>query len=62
MPDRVTEPAAPPAAPDHPTASEGPRAIDSDALLRGANEVVIRHAGRNYRLRRTRLGKLILTA
>ena len=37
-------------------------AIDSAALLQGRSEVVIRHAGREYRLRRTRLDKLILTA
>ena len=36
--------------------------VDSDQLFRGAQEVVIRHNGREYRLRRTRLGKLILTA
>ena len=36
--------------------------VDSDALFQGGAEVVIRHAGREYRLRRTRLGKLILTA
>lgn len=39
-----------------------PRAIESSALFEGAQEVVIRHAGREYRLRRTRLDKLILTA
>jgi hemin uptake protein HemP len=36
--------------------------MDSDALFQGAAEVVIRHAGKEYRLRKTRLGKLILTA
>ena len=36
--------------------------VDSATLLRGFDEVVIRHNGRDYRLRRTRLGKLILTA
>ena len=30
--------------------------------LQGGNEVVIRHGGRDYRLRKTRLDKLILTA
>ena len=35
---------------------------DSAALFADSDEVVIRHAGREYRLRRTRLGKLILTA
>lgn len=39
-----------------------PRAFDSQELFGGGREVVIRHGGRDYRLRRTRLGKLILTA
>jgi hemin uptake protein HemP len=39
-----------------------PRTIDSAALFEGAQEILIRHAGREYRLRRTRLDKLILTA
>lgn len=47
----------PPAAPEMP-----PAVLDSAALLQGRSEVVIRHAGREYRLRRTRLDKLILTA
>jgi len=36
--------------------------IRSEALLRGNKEVVIEHAGRQYRLRLTSRGKLILTA
>jgi hemin uptake protein HemP len=36
--------------------------LDSATLFKGAAEVVIRHAGREYRLRKTRLDKLILTA
>ena len=36
--------------------------IDSARLFAGTREVVIRHQGRDYRLRLTRLGKLILTA
>lgn len=39
-----------------------PPPLESEQLFRGALEVVIRHNGREYRLRRTRLGKLILTA
>jgi hemin uptake protein HemP len=39
-----------------------PPAIDSAALFAGAHEIIIRHGGREYRLRRTRLDKLILTA
>jgi len=36
--------------------------VESAALLKGRPEVVILHNGREYRLRHTRLGKLILTA
>jgi hemin uptake protein HemP len=36
--------------------------LDSDELLGKRQQVLIRHEGRLYRLRRTRLGKLILTA
>ncbi len=38
------------------------RVVDSARILEGRAEVVIRHNGRHYRLRCTRLGKLILTA
>jgi hemin uptake protein HemP len=38
------------------------RVIESRDLLDGRDQVVIRHEGRIYRLHRTRLGKLILTA
>lgn len=41
---------------------KGPAVVDSAALFRGRSEIVIRHAGREYRLRRTRFDKLILTA
>lgn len=36
-------------------------ALNSQALLRGNNEVLIRHGGEVYRLRHTRNDKLILT-
>ena len=36
-------------------------AIDSDALLKGQREVLIRHGDRVYRLRHTSNDKLILT-
>ena len=36
--------------------------VESTSLLKGRPEVVILHNGREYRLRHTRLGKLILTA
>ena len=56
-------PLEPPSKPDAPPAAPTPvPPIDSESLLRGCSEVVIRHNGRVYRLRRTRLGKLILTA
>ena len=35
--------------------------IESDALLKGSREVLIRHGGEVYRLRHTRNDKLILT-
>jgi len=38
------------------------RVLQSSSLLGPDDEVVIRHNGRDYRLRRTRLDKLILTA
>ena len=38
------------------------KAVDSAALLGTGGELLIRHHGRIYRLRRTRFGKLILTA
>lgn len=37
------------------------RRVDSQALLGAAQEIEIVHAGQIYRLRRTALGKLILT-
>lgn len=51
----------PTSAPENPPGEAG-AAIPSEALLQGRAEVLIRHEGRLYRLRRTRLGKLILTA
>jgi len=36
-------------------------AIDSDALLKGQREILIRHGDRVYRLRHTSNDKLILT-
>lgn len=37
------------------------RRVDSDVLLQGARELVIRHQGGEYHLRLTRNDKLILT-
>ena len=39
---------------------ESRRAIRSEELLAGAQEVLIEHEGQTYRLRLTRRGKLIL--
>lgn len=39
-----------------------PKRVQSGALLGPRNELVIVHNGREYRLRLTRNGKLILTA
>jgi len=43
-----------------PVSTERPR-FSSDTLLSGAREVIIEHAGDEYRLRLTSQGKLILT-
>ena len=45
-----------------PTDEARPARIESARLLGGARELVILHAGREYRLRVTQNGKLILTA
>lgn len=37
------------------------RIIRSETLFAGADVVVVQHRGERYRLRQTRLGKLILT-
>lgn len=37
------------------------RMVTSEMLFSGARELVIRHAGEDYRLRLTNQGKLILT-
>jgi len=44
-----------------PAASSGPARLSSEALFGHASEVVIEHYGEEYRLRRTRNGRLILT-
>ena len=51
-----------PALPGQPEGRSAPaRAIDSDRLFNGAAELLIDHHGVLYRLKRTALGKLILT-
>ena len=42
--------------------SVAPARVRSEDLLRGQSELVIEHQGREYRLRITQNGKLILTA
>lgn len=42
--------------------TEGPRRVRSETLLAGRSELLIEHQGREYRLRVTQNGKLILTA
>jgi hemin uptake protein HemP len=44
-----------------PAGLPGPRRLSSVELLQGADEVLIEHDGACYRLRRTALGRLILT-
>jgi len=46
---------------DHFDISGQSKPICSDALFLHGDEVVIQHRGEQYRLRRTRSGKLILT-
>jgi hemin uptake protein HemP len=41
---------------------QAPSRVRSEALLGPARELVIVHNGREYRLRKTQNGKLILTA
>jgi hemin uptake protein HemP len=43
------------------TPAVAPRRVDSRLLLRESKELVIEHMGQEYRLRRTRNDKLILT-
>lgn len=49
------------APPHSPAASRAPKAeFDSQDLMRGGREVLIRHGGQVYRLQHTRNDKLIL--
>ena len=51
-----------PPAPKVPTRPEPQKRVSSHALLGEGRELVILHNGREYRLRLTQSGKLILTA
>ena len=46
----------------NPPRPSGPRRVRSEDLLKGGVELLIEHQGREYRLRVTQNGKLILTA
>lgn len=52
----------PPTTPTTDPFGESPRRVSSAELLGRRGEVVIEHRGREYRLRVTQNGKLILTA
>jgi len=52
----------PPAKPPKDPRSKDPQRVTSEALLGPQRELVIIHNGREYRLRQTQNGKLILTA
>lgn len=58
--DQETPAAAPPAA--HSAAAAAARRVSSRDLLGETGELVIVHGGREYRLRLTQHGRLILTA
>ena len=47
---------------EHTRAGMAAPRVRSDALLGASGELIIEHAGREYRLRQTSTGKLILTA
>jgi hemin uptake protein HemP len=47
---------------NEPTPAQAPKILSSASLLGGRREIVIVHNGREYRLRLTQSGKLILTA
>jgi hemin uptake protein HemP len=52
----------PPKQPLSPAKADAPARISSGSLLGPRREVIIVHAGREYRLRLTQYGRLILTA
>ncbi len=47
---------------DEPNSRCAPQRVDSVSLIGAARELIIEHNGREYRLRLTQNGKLILTA
>ena len=63
MDNHRTSPDGPAAVPERlEPAASAPRRVRSEDLLKGAVEILIEHHGREYRLRVTQNGKLILTA
>lgn len=61
MTPKQTAPSSGPAA-SPPSGAAAPKRISSELLLGSSREMVIVHGGREYRLRVTQNGKLILTA
>lgn len=59
MPETIAAPL--PASTPVPPSATAPAIVDAAQLLGGAGEILIRHAGQDYRLRITRANKLILT-
>ena len=55
------EPVSSPSVASAPPRASALKRIDSERLLAGSRELVIAHAGQEYRLRLTRNDKLILT-
>jgi hemin uptake protein HemP len=51
----------PPSAPSDPSGGASRRRLASSDLFGSVQEILIEHAGQEYRLRITRQGKLILT-
>ena len=60
--DLPSNPAAPANVPSADPRMSNARRITSNDLFSGAREIIIEHDGRQYRLRITQNGKLILTA
>jgi hemin uptake protein HemP len=62
MQNRTSRDVLTPASTPTVAASGGVRRVSSESLLQGQRQIVIQHAGREYRLQVTAQGKLILVA
>lgn len=60
MPEPTTAVPSKQPVPPEPVAAAGLAVVETAQLMRGASEVILRHAGQNYRLRVTRANKLLL--